>query len=186
MQFNTKKFLIIFIIIVSTFNQSKLFAQSKADFNDFGIISIMYHRFDESKYPSTNIQLDVFKEQIKIIESENIKFVDPKKFKELLNNNKKERKVLLTIDDGLLSFYKTWPILKQKEIPFILFVNTREVGSFNYMDWDQIKDVSNSEFVTIGNHSHSHEYLVEETPEKIKEDLITSKKLFKKKFRKKF
>ena len=52
----------------------------------------MYHRFDESKYPSTNIQLDVFKEQIKIIESENIKFVDPKKFKELLNNNKKEEK----------------------------------------------------------------------------------------------
>ena len=141
----------------------------------------MYHRFDESKYPSTNIQLDVFKEQIKIIESENIKFVDPKKFKELLNNNKKERKVLLTIDDGLLSFYKNaWPILKQKEIPFILFVNTREVGSFNYMDWDQIKDVSNSEFVTIGNHSHSHEYLVEETPEKIKKDLKTSKKLFKK------
>ena len=52
------------------------------------------------------------------------------------------------------------------------------------MDWDQIKDVSNSEFVTIGNHSHSHEYLVEETPEKIKEDLITSSYL--EKFRKKF
>ena len=30
----------------------------------------MYHRFDEKKYPSTNIQLNVFKEQTKIIESE--------------------------------------------------------------------------------------------------------------------
>ena len=36
----------------------------------------------KSKYPSTNIQLDVFKEQLKIIENEGIKFIDPKNFKE--------------------------------------------------------------------------------------------------------
>ena len=35
--------------------------------NDEGILSIMYHRFNESKYPSTNIQMEVFKNQIKII-----------------------------------------------------------------------------------------------------------------------
>ena len=55
----------------------------------------MYHRFDESKYPSTNIQLDVFKEQLKIIENENIQFIDPRNFKENLSQNKKERKYLL-------------------------------------------------------------------------------------------
>ena len=38
----------------------------------------MYHRFNESKYPSTNIQLEIFKEQLKIIENETIQFVDPK------------------------------------------------------------------------------------------------------------
>ena len=48
----------------------------------------MYHRFND-KYPSTNIQLDVFKEQIKIIEEENIQFVNPKNFKENLTLNKK-------------------------------------------------------------------------------------------------
>ena len=99
----------------------------------------MYHRFNESKYPSTNIQLEIFKEQLKIIENEGIQFIHPMKFEEHLSKNKKERKVLLTIDDGLLSFYKnSWPILKKKKIPFILFVNTREVGSFNYMNWEQI------------------------------------------------
>ena len=41
----------------------------------------MYHRFDENKYPSTNIQLNVFKEQLKIIENENIQFIHPEKFK---------------------------------------------------------------------------------------------------------
>ena len=65
----------------------------------------MYHRFNESKYPSTNIQLEIFKEQLEIIENEKIQFIDPKNFEENLTQNKKERKILLTIDDGLLSFY---------------------------------------------------------------------------------
>ena len=139
----------------------------------------MYHRFNESKYPSTNIQLEIFKEQLKIIENENIQFIDPKNFEENLTQNKKERKILLTIDDGLLSFYKNaWPILKKRKIPFILFVNTREVGSFNYMNWDQILELHNADHVEIGNHSHSHEYLVDESPELIKNDILKSIEIF--------
>ena len=139
----------------------------------------MYHRFDEPKYPSTNIQLDVFKKHIQIIEDAGIEFVHPNNFSESLYK-KNKRKVLLTIDDGLLSFYKNaWPILKEKKIPFILFVNTREVGSYNYMDWDQITELNNSDNVEIGNHSHSHEYLVEEKPSEIKDDIEKSIKIFK-------
>ena len=142
----------------------------------------MYHRFNENKYPSTNIKIEVFSEQLKIIEKEEIKFIHPKDFEKSLSQNKKERKILLTIDDGLLSFYQNaWPILKEKKIPFILFVNTREVGSFNYMNWEQILELYNNENVEIGNHSHSHEYLVEENPETIKKDIIKSIKIFEEK-----
>ena len=96
----------------------------------------MYHRFDEKKYPSTNIEMDVFKEQLEIIENENIKFIHPTNFEKSLTQDKNSSKILLTIDDGLLSFYNNaWPILKEKNIPFILFVSTREVGAFNYMNW---------------------------------------------------
>ena len=141
----------------------------------------MYHRFDENKYPSTNIQLDVFKKQLEIIKNEEIKFIHPKNFEKSLLENKNERKILFTVDDGLLSFYQNaWPILKQKKIPFILFVNTREVGAFNYMNWDQIRELSSSEYVEIGNHSHSHEYLVEESSETIKNDILISMKIFEK------
>ena len=141
----------------------------------------MYHRFDESKYPSTNIQLSVFKEQLEIIKNNNIKFIHPNDFENSISNNKKDRKILLTIDDGLLSFYENaWPILKKNKIPFILFVNTREVGSFNYMDWKQIKELHQEDFVEIGNHSHSHEYLVDESPETIKNDILKSIEIFKK------
>ena len=139
----------------------------------------MYHRFNESKYPSTNIQLNVFKEQLKVIKDEGIKFINPKEFESSLSQAKKQRKVLLTIDDGLSSFYENaWPILKERKIPFILFVNTREVGAYNYMSWEQITELYNSENVEIGNHSHSHEYLVDENPDVIKKDISKSIKIF--------
>ena len=159
-----------------------MYGSSNYDFNDFGLISIMYHRFNETKYPSTNIQLEIFKEQLKIIEDEGIKFIHPKEFEQSLVEKKKERKILFTVDDGLLSFYKNaWPILKKKQIPFILFVNTREVGAFNYMNWDQIRELYKEDFVEIGNHSHSHEYLVDESREVIENDILKSIKIFEEK-----
>ena len=177
-----KLFIISFIIIVTNLKQSKLFALEISDFNDFGMISIMYHRFNESKYPSTNIQMNVFEEHLKIIEKEGLKFIHPKDFESQLSQNKSQRKILFTVDDGLLSFYENaWPVLKEKKIPFILFVNTREVGSYNYMNWDQIIELYKNENVEIGNHSHSHEYLVEEDPETIKNDILKSIEIFEKK-----
>ena len=183
MHFIIKKLFIIFTLIIAfETNHSKVLALNNYNFDDFGLISIMYHRFNENKYPSTNIQIDVFNEQLKIIEKEKIRFIHPENFERSLSDNKGERKILLTIDDGLLSFYQNaWPILKEKKIPFILFVNTREVGSFNYMNWEQILELYNNENVEIGNHSHSHEYLVEENSEVIKKDIVRSIKIFEEK-----
>ena len=154
---------------------------SSNSFEDYGIITIMYHRFDENKYPSTNIRMGEFKKHIELIKNEKLNFVDPKDFETDLKTKKLERKVLLTIDDGYSSFYKNaWPILKKEKIPFILFVSTREVGKNNYMGWDQIREIAKEEFVHIGNHSHTHEYLVDRTPQEIKDDLKESISIFKK------
>jgi poly-beta-1,6-N-acetyl-D-glucosamine N-deacetylase len=141
----------------------------------------MYHRFEENKYPSTNIKIKDFKKHLNIIEKNRIRFVNPKNFESELKSNKTERKVLLTIDDGFESFYKNaWPILYQKKIPFILFISTREIGTFNYMNWDQIRQISKEDFVEIGNHSHSHEYLVDENIDLIKADIEKSIGIFRK------
>tara|TARA_B100001057_G_scaffold380744_1_gene386500 strand:+ start:437 stop:1369 length:933 start_codon:yes stop_codon:yes gene_type:complete len=141
----------------------------------------MYHRFEENKYPSTNIRLNNFLQHLKIIEENSITFINPKNFEYELKNNKSKRKILLTIDDGFSSFYKNaWPILKQKKIPFILFVSTREVGAFNYMTWEQIREISKEDFVEIGNHSHTHEYLVDESADLIRKDIEKSISIFKK------
>ena len=140
----------------------------------------MYHRFEENKYPSTNIKINDFIEHLKILENEEILFINPKNFENELKNNKDQRKVLLTIDDGFLSFYENaWPILKDRKIPFILFVSTREVGAFNYMTWNQIREISKENFVEIGNHSHTHEYLVDEKKNLIIADIKKSQSIFK-------
>ena len=142
----------------------------------------MYHRFEENKYPSTNIKILDFKDHLEIIKKNNIKFINPTNFEKELLNKKKHRKVLLTIDDGFLSFYNNaWPLLKKEKIPFILFVSTREVGSSNYMTWEQIQEISKEDFVEIGNHSHTHEYLVDENNETIKADIQKSIDIFIKK-----
>jgi len=181
MQFKIKKSLIISLFITTLAFQNNLNSSSDTqDIDDFGIISLMYHRFEENKYPSTNIKLKDFKEHLKIIQENKINFVNPKNFENDLTNKKAQRKILLTIDDGYSSFYKNaWPILKEKKIPFILFISTREVGSFNYMTWDQIKELSKENFVEIGNHSHTHEYLVDENTDLIKEDIEKSILIFK-------
>jgi len=182
MKFKIKKSFIIYLLISIIYFHNNLYSNDHLeDIEDFGVISLMYHRFDENKYPSTNIKIDVFKEHLKIIEESKIKFINPKEFENELKNLKLQRKILLTIDDGFLSFYENaWPILKEKKIPFILFVSTREVGAFNYMSWDQIREISKENFVEIGNHSHTHEYLADEKNDIIKKDIEKSIDIFKK------
>jgi peptidoglycan/xylan/chitin deacetylase (PgdA/CDA1 family) len=47
------------------------------------------------------------------------------------------------------------------------------------MNWNQIKEIAKEDFVEIGNHSHTHEYLVDESDETIKADIKKSINIFK-------
>ncbi len=140
----------------------------------------MYHRFNEDKYPSTNIQMDIFEKHMNIIKSKNLEFENMDNFKLNFTNNKNNKKILITIDDAFLSFYNNaWPFLKKNKIPFILFVSTEPIGKNGYMSWNQIKEIEESEFGYIGNHSHSHEYLINYKFEDFKNDIDKSIKIFK-------
>ncbi len=142
----------------------------------------MYHRFEENKYPSTNIKIDIFQNHIDIIKKNNLSFLDPNNFEFEFNNVSSEKKILLTIDDAFSSFYSNaWPILKKNKIPFILFVSTETVGKNGYMSWEEIIEISKEDYVFVGNHSHSHEYLIKYKFEDFKKDINRSIKIFEKK-----
>ena len=139
----------------------------------------MYHRFNEPKYPSTNIQMNIFKEHINIIKNSGFEFLNPNLIPNIFFEEKLEKKFLLTIDDGYDSFYEhAWPYLRENQIPFLIFISTEAVGKKGYMNWEEIKEIEKYDFVTIGNHSHSHDYLVNYSFEEFKTDIKTSIEIF--------
>ena len=173
--------LFIFLIIF-TFNLNAQENNTKFFSNDEGVLSIMYHRFNEFKYPSTNISMDIFKKHVDLILDANLTFYHPKDFVDEFDIPKKEKKILLTIDDAFQSFYdNAWPYLKKNKIPFVLFVSTEPVGNNGYMSWDQIIEIERSDFGVIGHHSHSHDYLIDKSEEVFLNDIKTSNLIFKKK-----
>ena len=47
----------------------------------------MYHRFNENKYPSTNVRNEIFLEHLSEINNSKIEFINFEKFKEILKKN---------------------------------------------------------------------------------------------------
>ena len=157
-------------------NNSKYYSKDK------GVLSIMYHRFNENKYPSTNIKMDIFDKQMQMIKNLGYEFYDPKLFEKEFDEVKNKKKILVSIDDGFESFYEeAWPYLKKNNIPFILFISTQPVGKNGYMTWSQIQEIERSELGTIGHHSHTHEYLIDMTNEDFITDIETASSIFKEK-----
>tara|TARA_A100001011_G_scaffold399958_1_gene511345 strand:+ start:3416 stop:4474 length:1059 start_codon:yes stop_codon:yes gene_type:complete len=170
--------LIIQLLLLT--NSNSVENNSKYFSNDNGTLSLMYHRFNENKYPSTNIQMDIFEKQMEIIKEQDYEFYDPKNFVKEFEKIKENKKILITIDDAFKSFYtEAWPFLKEKKIPFILFVSTEPIGKYGYMNWDEIKEIDNSEFGYIGHHSHTHEYLIDMSDKEFENDIETATKIFK-------
>ena len=126
----------------------------------------MYHRFNENKYPSTNIRMDIFKKQMNLIKELGYEFYSPKLFLEEFKKPKNN---------------EAWPYLKKNKIPFILFVSTEPVGKYGYMTWDEIKEIENSEIGFIGHHSHTHEYLIDMKDSEFINDIEIATKIFEEK-----
>ena len=174
-----KLFIVIFILSLNSKAEESNFKQYS---KDEGVLSIMYHRFNENKYPSTNIQMDIFLKHIQLIKDLNYNFIHPENFKNEFEFPKEQKKILLTIDDAFQSFYDVaWPFLKKNKIPFILFVSTEPIGNKGYMTWDQIKEINNEKFTVLGHHSHSHEYLINKSNQDFIKDIETANQIFKKK-----
>ena len=84
----------IFILIILLISNSKAEENNIKQYSyDEGVLSIMYHRFNESKYPSTNIQMEIFSSHIQLIKDLNYEFIYPDEFKDNFNVPKKQKKI---------------------------------------------------------------------------------------------
>lgn len=123
----------------------------------------IYHRFGESRYPSTNIAAEIFVEQLDYLRAHDIEVISSEDLVARIMNGEPlpDHAAALTVDDAFTSFYEVGlPIVKEYGYPLTLFVNTDAVGSNGYMSWEQLKEAQDAG-VAIGNHSATHDYLIE-------------------------
>ena len=143
---------------------------------------IMYHRFGDSRYPSTNIKKEQFIEHINELLKPEYNVIDIEKAILAINNIEpiKDRSVVITIDDAYSSVYEyAWPIFKKYNLPFTLFISTDVIDNKTpgYMNWEQVRTLRDNG-VTIGSQTKSHPHMFKLTSEKIIEELSISNKRF--------
>lgn len=145
-------------------------------------VVFMYHRFGEGDYPSTNIQLDQFKAHIAELTNGDYTVLGVPQIVTALENGEglPDRSIGITIDDAYRSVYQdAWPIFRENDIPFTVFVSTEQLdsGYSNYMTWDMVRELAR-DGVTIGGHSQHHSHLPDLDIEAVKAELAHSAKRF--------
>lgn len=131
---------------------------------DNGAVILMYHRFGEADYPSTNIRTDQFLAHLEELTSGRYRVLPLPEIVEALERNRTlpDRAIGITIDDAFASVYaEAWPRLKAAGIPFTLFVSTdaADQSLAGYMSWAQVREMAADELVTIGHHSARHGHM---------------------------
>lgn len=125
------------------------------------IVSFVYHRFGDNRFPSTNIKVTDFEAHLKWLSSNQYQVLSlSDALAYLKNDSTAQHTAVITIDDGYKSFYTYgFPLLKKYKMPATLFINTETVGSGDYMTWQELAQVS-KHGVEIGNHTHTHAYFL--------------------------
>ena len=92
---------------------------------EFDIPVFVYHRFADSRYPTTNIDTSLFREHLQAIKDAGFRSVSFSELKELIaTNDRLNRLCMITIDDGYKSVLRGVRILKEFEFGATVFVNT--------------------------------------------------------------
>ena len=148
-------------------------------------IVIMYHRFGEARYPSTNVNLEQFEAHLEELKTGGYAVLSLPDIIKTLKRGQAlpERAVGISIDDAYLSVYtEAWPRLKAAGFPFTVFVATDPVdqNTTNFMTWRQIREMADAG-VTIGAHTGSHLHMPKASRQRNLSELARSQKRFQEK-----
>lgn len=129
-----------------------------------GAVVMTYHRFGETEFPSTSVEMTQFRAHIEALKDPAYTVMPLPEIVAALQSGSPlpDRTVGLSIDDAYLSaFQKAWPLLREAGFPFTLFVATDPVDRNRpgYMSWDQIRTLAANEAVTIGSQTMTHPHM---------------------------
>tara|TARA_B100000029_G_C17558706_1_gene952550 strand:- start:316 stop:1083 length:768 start_codon:yes stop_codon:yes gene_type:complete len=164
---------------IISFTHSKALLEKKIQ-KKKGVIILMYHSVTNSykEYPYS-IDKNNFEIQMRFLKN-NYSFFDINNLFDNLNMNNNDRpKVCITFDDGFKDNISiVYPILKEYDIPFTIFLTTDFIKSSNktFLDWEEIKRFSDDPLITFGAHSVLHANFTSLDINDVKNELINSKK----------
>lgn len=169
------------ITLLLTFFFFQLSGQQPAGFD---IPVFAYHRFGDDRFPSTSVETAVFEAQLQYLRDKNYTALTFGQAVEkwLANEQFPDKAVILTVDDGYLSFYENgWPLLKKYNFPATIFIQTETVGNADFMTWEQIRKIQQAG-IEIGNHSATHDHFLNHPEDSIplifKKDLEAAAEIF--------
>jgi peptidoglycan/xylan/chitin deacetylase (PgdA/CDA1 family) len=143
----------------------------------------VYHRFDDNRYPTTNISTKELRKEFNYLKKNDYKVVPLIAIITKVNNDEEvpSKWVAFTIDDGFKSFYTHGlSIFKEYNYPFTLFIAVKytEKKYKDYVSWKQLKTIA--KYGDIEFHSYGHGHFGQMSDEKIKADMDKGLALMKK------
>jgi hypothetical protein len=143
----------------------------------------VYHRFDDTRYPTTNTSTKELRYEFNYFKKNGYKVVPLIEFVTKIKANKKipDNWVALTIDDGFKTFYTNGlPIFKEFNYPFTLFIAVEytEKKYKDYVSWKQLKEIV--KYGDVEFHSYGHGHFGSMSNEAIKKDMERGLSLMKK------
>ncbi|MFK5881416.1 MAG: polysaccharide deacetylase family protein [Sulfurospirillum sp.] len=144
----------------------------------------VYHRFGDSRYPSTDTTITQLKKEFEYFKTNNYKVIPLKKLIMALKRGEKisDNWVVLTIDDNFRSFYdNAFDIFKEYNYPFSLFVYVEATQKKypDYLSWQQLKEIN--KYGSLEFHSYAHPHMTYLSNEKLKADFKKGLKIFEEK-----
>ncbi len=121
----------------------------------------VYHRFDDSRYPTTNTTAKELKKEFDYFKDNGYKVIKLSSLIRALKNHKEidDKWVVLTIDDNFKSFYQNGlKFFKKYHYPFSIFVyvEATEKKYPDYTSWKELKEISKYGDIEFHSYSHPH------------------------------
>lgn len=123
-------------------------------------VAVMYHRFGDGRFPSTNVTLEQLDAHIAELINGDYNVVHLSEIIDAMEAGTQlpPKTVAITIDDAYETVFEAgWPRFRDAGLPVTLFVSTGPIddGFDDMMSWDQIRRMK-AEGAEIGGHTVTH------------------------------
>lgn len=133
-----------------------------------GATLLIYHRVGGGTADELDLPTASFERQLDLLASHDVVHLDTAL--DRLDTDDTTPSVVLTFDDGFDDvFANAWPMLRERGIPFTVYLASGFVGDTMVwegstakgeagrgMTWDQLGELVDSGLCTVGNHTHGH------------------------------